>query len=415
MAMSDPVDVIIIGAGISGLTLAQSLSKRNISYRLYESDPSLHARPQGYRVRISDEGIQALEQSLSEADYSQLEASCSLISGPSNIPQAILDAKTGGVSGPLFRPGTKLPIAARPQRKPLSADRGVLRKTLLEGIQDGVVFGQKFEYYDEVDGGVVAHFESGLDVKGSALVGADGTWSRVRRTLMPSFTLLDTEARLIFGKTNLSEELARGFSPTALQGLTFIRDIGLNCLLEPMRFNQEIMNDLPADYVYWVLFLRCDSDNVPQNILELNSTEIAELARRLTSHWQSSLRSLFDNAHQSSVLRILSVKPDIPDWAQESNASTRVTLIGDAAHSMCPTAALGATTALRDAHTLSSSFGVHGIGPEALRDYEGAMRGYSREALNSSLVGGRQVFQMRPFEELPEVQSRSYAKIEHDA
>ncbi|OKL63881.1 hypothetical protein UA08_00987 [Talaromyces atroroseus] len=196
--MPDTVGVIIIGAGISGLALARSLSQQNISYMLYESDASLHARPQGYRVRISDEGIQALEQSLSEAHFAKLNASCSLGAGPSNIPQAILDAKSGGVSGggPLFRPGTRAPISARPQRKPLSADRGVLRKTLLEGIQDRVVFGQKFEHYVDVDGGVVAHFEGGLEVKGSVLVGANGTWSRVRRTLMPSFTILDSSVGL---------------------------------------------------------------------------------------------------------------------------------------------------------------------------------------------------------------------------
>ncbi|CRG84158.1 hypothetical protein PISL3812_01481 [Talaromyces islandicus] len=407
--MLEPIDVIIIGAGLSGLALAQSLSRQNISCKVYESDSSLNARAQGYRVRISDEGIQALEESLTEADFSKLESSCNIDPGPSNIPQATLDAIRAEACGPLFRPGAEIPMSARPLRKPLSADRSVLRRSLVEGIEDCIVFGERFEYYvEEANESVVAHFESGLEIKGSVLVGADGTWSRVRQTILASFTLVDTEARLIFGKTDLDDRMTRDFSPAALKGLTFIRDTGLNCLLEPMRFSKE-RNDLPADYVYWVLFLRCDSEKTPNNILDLKSTEITQLARQLTSHWHCSLKPLFENSHagQSSVLRILSVKPDFPDWAQGSKASVRVTLIGDAAHTMCPTAALGATTALRDANMLSVSFRVRGLGIQALREYEDQMRGYASEALQNSLLGGRNVFQMRPFDQLPEVQIRT--------
>lgn len=412
--MPEAIDVIIIGAGLSGLALAQSLSRHNISCKVYESDSSLTARAQGYRVRISDEGIQALEESLTEADFSKLESSCNLNPGPSNVPQATLDAISGDVCGPLFRPGVKTPMSASPLRKPLSADRGVLRRSLLEGIEDCVVFGEKFECYveEEANGGVIAHFESGLEVKGSVLVGADGTWSRVRQNLLPSFTLLDTEARLIFGKTDIDERFVKDFSPAALQGLTFIRDTGLNCLLEPMRFSKE-RNDLPAGYVYWVLFLRCDSEKAPGNILDLTPVDTTELTRKLTSHWHFSLKTLFENSHagQSSVLRILSVKPDIPDWAQGSKSSVRVTLIGDAAHAMCPTAALGATTALRDANLLSMSLKARGLSPQALREYEDGMRRYASEALHNSLLGGRNVFQMRPFDQLPEVQIRTSSVV----
>jgi 2-polyprenyl-6-methoxyphenol hydroxylase-like FAD-dependent oxidoreductase len=408
-AMPDAIDVIIIGAGLSGLALAQSLSRNRFSYKVYESDTSLNARAQGYRVRISDEGIQALEESLTKTDFSELESSCNINPGISNIPQATLDATSGDMCGPLFRPGEKTPMPARPLRKPLSADRSVLRRSLLEGIEDCVVFGEIFEYYvEEANGGVIAHFKSGLEVKGSVLVGADGTWSRVRQNLLPSFTLVDTEARLIFGKTHIDEKFVKNFSPEALQGLTFIRDTGLNCLLEPMRFSKD-RNNLPADYVYWVLFLRCDSEKTPKNILDLAPAEVTQLTRQLTNHWHCSLKTLFENSHagQSSVLRILSVKPEIPDWGQGSKASVRVTLIGDAAHAMCPAAALGATTALRDANKVSASLKTHGLGPQALREYEDEMRKYASKAIHNSLLGGRNVFQMRPFDQLPEVQSRS--------
>ncbi len=292
--------------------------------------------------------------------------------------------------------------------KPLSADRGVLRKILLEGIEDRVSFGWRFQSYVESKGIVVARFENGSEVEGSALVGADGVWSRMRQQLLPSYRLLDSQARLVFGKTLITESLNRQFSETALKGLTYIRDVGLSCLLEPMHFSKDI-GDLPTDYVYWVLFMRCDAGTTPENIMSLDCDQITTLAQQLTSNWHPSLRSLFNLADPcgTSVLRILSANPRIPDWAGEPLAAERITLIGDSAHAMAPTAALGATTALQDAFALKTALQLHGAAPRGLREYEALMRNYAGEALQKSLIGGRAVFGMRQFEELPEVTARS--------
>jgi salicylate hydroxylase len=42
--------VIIVGGGIGGLTLAQGLKKKGISYAVYEKDMSRADRLQGYRI-----------------------------------------------------------------------------------------------------------------------------------------------------------------------------------------------------------------------------------------------------------------------------------------------------------------------------------------------------------------------------
>lgn len=46
--------VLIIGAGLGGLTLAQGLRKQGISFELFERDASAEARGQGYAVGLHE-------------------------------------------------------------------------------------------------------------------------------------------------------------------------------------------------------------------------------------------------------------------------------------------------------------------------------------------------------------------------
>lgn len=78
-------------------------------------------------------------------------------------------------------------------------------------------------------------------------------------------------------------------------------------------------------------------------------------------------------------------------------------MIGDAAHDMAPTAAIGATTALRDAAALSQSLTENGVGIGSLVKYEALMREYAKEALERSQFGGSMVFGMPTFDKLKPV------------
>ncbi|HTR91913.1 MAG TPA: NAD(P)-binding protein [Trebonia sp.] len=44
--------VAVIGAGIGGLTLAQGLVRAGVDVSVYERDPALDSRGQGYRIRL---------------------------------------------------------------------------------------------------------------------------------------------------------------------------------------------------------------------------------------------------------------------------------------------------------------------------------------------------------------------------
>lgn len=404
--MSNPI--LIIGAGISGLALAQGFLKHNIPFRIYERDANLTARTQGYRVRITDDGIDALRQNLSPERFKTLERRCCalLTASTGNVPQFHLDAATAGpINSPFKPPGDNrnrpVPVPTTTTGKPWSADRTALREVLSLGLDDLLQFGKEFDSYEQTAEGVSVTFQDGSIVHGCAIVGADGAWSRVRQQLMPSYTLLDTEGRLIFGKTDVTDEFRKRFSTAAITGMSLIKDSqrGFFCLLEPMFFDK---TDEAAseDYVYWVLMSRKDQWQADEEMLRLGSPGTVKLVQSLISEWHPSLRPLFDT-QKMAVMRVVSSPPTLPTWSSDA----RVTLVGDAIHSMSPTAALGATTALQDTGTLVRRM-LEVQSSEiltAFERYEGEMREYSGVALKKSLMGGKVMFRMKDFEELPTV------------
>src|SRR5437879_3855573 len=56
--------VLIIGAGLGGLALAQGLKRAGISVAVFERDRARDERLQGYRIHIAPYGCRALHASL---------------------------------------------------------------------------------------------------------------------------------------------------------------------------------------------------------------------------------------------------------------------------------------------------------------------------------------------------------------
>lgn len=86
--------VLIVGAGIGGLCLAQALKKSGIDFRVFERDPTLDYRPQGYRLKIEADGQQALKDTLPAEVYKVFELSSAI----SNIGQTDFNPVSGHIS-----------------------------------------------------------------------------------------------------------------------------------------------------------------------------------------------------------------------------------------------------------------------------------------------------------------------------
>jgi len=69
--------VLIIGAGLGGLALAQGLKKAQIPFHVFERDASSAFRAQGYRIRIID-GAAALKRNLTPELWDLFVYTCAL-------------------------------------------------------------------------------------------------------------------------------------------------------------------------------------------------------------------------------------------------------------------------------------------------------------------------------------------------
>ena len=71
-----PLQVLIIGGGIGGLTLAQGLKKSGVSVAVYERDRTTTDRVQGYRVHINPAGSLALHECLPPQLFEAFARTC---------------------------------------------------------------------------------------------------------------------------------------------------------------------------------------------------------------------------------------------------------------------------------------------------------------------------------------------------
>ena len=415
--------VLIVGAGIGGLCLAQGLRKAGVDVMVLEKDQSESYRPQGYRLKLEADAAEALRESLPVDVYEAFEASCAISTfGESDFEpitgSCIRSRVGGGLAG------------SQGLRATYTVDRAVFRRMLMSGIEDAIVFGKELtsfkESVKEGTSSVIAHFRDGTHAEGRFLVGADGSRSVVRRQHLPSHKIVDTGAVCIYGKTNITPSLLERYPERALQWMTVCADVApliqsiligdspLTLLSEPIRFSTKArsgLERLPDDYVYWVLIGRkelfVDSSSGilgKPEAMERQAEDSARQSLELTREWHPALKSLFElqEVQQCSTMRVLSATPNIPSW----NPSALVTLIGDSIHVMSPCGGVGANTALRDAAQLVKV--IADSKEQALRSedvglFEKNVRERAFRSLMRSYVGSKRMFDQRPFDELPQV------------
>ena len=147
--------VVIGGAGLGGLCLAQSLRRHDIEVEIFERDKSPWDRPQGYRLHLDSDGINAIHQSLPSDLYDLFDATSmktlsftTIVDTGLSVERRVPDDEHGSTQDNSFQ--------GAPAH--MNVNRATLRQILLADMDDIVHFASSLRIYESDGSGVTATF-----------------------------------------------------------------------------------------------------------------------------------------------------------------------------------------------------------------------------------------------------------------
>ncbi|KAF9210165.1 hypothetical protein BGZ49_003619 [Haplosporangium sp. Z 27] len=336
--------VLISGAGLAGLFLANLLEKANIPYDIYERAEVV--QPLGSVISLSPNVMPAFEQL---GMWEDLER----ISRPS-IGAKFLDGnlkKIGAFSseGSKELCGYDLVLFSRPELYNLLKSRVPEHKLHMS---------KKVASFQQNDQGVKLEFQDGTSATGDILVGADGAYSSVRKNL---YEQLEEQGKL-----------PKADKRTMKKG--YICLVGTTDSLDPAKFpgvDSEIASSsvvagnkscpytwaifsVPENKLCWNAVLQLDIDASNEDKFRnsewataTNEDMIKEISDFKTIHGR--LGDLIDHTPKERISKVFFEDKLFKTWHHG-----RTVLIGDAAHKLLPSTGQGAVNAMLDAIALAN-------------------------------------------------------------
>ncbi|KAI0870137.1 hypothetical protein GGS24DRAFT_123341 [Hypoxylon argillaceum] len=413
MATTARKPILISGAGIASLLLGQALRRASIPFRIFERDTSIVFRAQGYRLRLSTEGLDAIEAVLGPEGFQKFWDVCGKTGG---VGFSAIDAISGeerddGIV-PYDKAEKKAAEALEPAAKVLretlvsrggkvvGISRGDMRKLFLSGCEEFVDWGHQVVGYESTASGVRAIFADGSkSIEGELLVGGEGLYSRVAEQLSGGkLKVYDTGARGIHGQApstafkGLGEGVWRIADNSRTDGRVFI--------ITNIRPGER---DDPNVVFGWTMGAQPGVIRPPNDDYTITGATAANIAKDITKDWHPRLRPLFEQMVDSEAAfwKITCSTPSgVPEWPNDP----RVTVIGDAVHSMTPAGGIGANTAVRDSALLGKLLAeAGGFSDGVTAAYEKEMRVYGSEAVATSYGLARSQFGITIDENTPTI------------
>lgn len=322
--------ILIVGAGIGGLALAQGLNRTGEQVTVIEQQPK--PQPAGAGLILSSNAVRIIDH-LGFGDDIRAQG-CPLAF------MRLTDAQGQHLQ--------EVETAPHPLAGPtLALQRTALHQVLLTGIQDGVRYGVTTKSIRERPDGVDVQFSDGRVESYDVVIGADGLHSHVR-SLCFEHAAGRTACRYA-GYTTWRMVIQGAYKAT---GATEMWGVGRRLGVVPLG------HDLT--YLYFTA-------NMPAQVR-------SSLAPPETARWLQTHFAPFGGIAPELLARLEScpaiIRTDVHEVRLPQWVSQRVGLLGDAAHAMTPNLAQGAAMSLEDAYVLMRALiSSHSVS-DALRLYQ---------------------------------------------
>ncbi|CZR66045.1 related to monooxygenase [Phialocephala subalpina] len=334
--------VLIIGAGCTGLSLAQGLKKAGIKSIVFEREPANLQRARDWNFG-THWGIPILKTLIPPEAFAKLDSAqvdpnrpC-----PPSEPIRFLHGQTGEQIGEAVTPHL------------YRLRRSKLRALIADGID--IQYGKELSNitYSEDGTVVTAHFADGSNTNGSVLVGADGTRSVVRNLLLgpekAALTVLEFAASIVQAKYTAEQvKFLRSWHPlfvAAPHPEGYMAWVGLHAAPDADDPENWIMNH----YISWHC-THAEQERTKDWTNEQRLKQVKGFAEKFCDPFKSAYGWLKDD-HPVWYAPLTQWDPSLPEHRWENHGG-RVTLAGDAAHPMTFQRGQGLNSAIKDASEL---------------------------------------------------------------
>jgi 5-methylphenazine-1-carboxylate 1-monooxygenase len=347
------MQVIVVGGGIGGLSLALSLHQAGIAVRVYEAVRDLV--PLGVGINLQPTAVRELTELGLGDDLAQIGLATQELSYFNKFGQLVHSEKRG--------------ISAGYKWPQYSIHRGQLQLLLLRVVRERLGTenfrsGLKFAAFEQNQHRVTARFQdsrSGASVQDAAdiLVGADGIHSTVRRQLYPT----EGEprfARQVLWRAAIDSEPFLGGRTMIIAG-HFHQRIIVYPVGRGAKPGQLLTN--------WICQKSVPASAPPRE--DWNRRVSNEQVLAAFGAWRFpwlDMPALIDRTPEIYEFPLVDRDP-VPTWS-----SDRVTLIGDAAHPMQPIGSQAGSQAIIDARVLTAALIAASNPIEALQRYDAERR-----------------------------------------
>lgn len=348
--MAGRAEILIIGGGIGGLTLALSLHRQGIPFRVFEATPEL--KPLGVGLNLLPHAMREL---------SALGLMPALLAKGVETQEYCFFTRNGQL---VFRePRGKFAGYEWPQ---VSIHRGDLHLTLAQAVREragpALTLGHKCIAIEQEADSVIVHFRDPLtgealpSMRGAVAVACDGVNSSTRIRMHPREAVPRYEGTTQYRGTTRWKPY--------LTGATMFY-LGTNetgkLVMYPVRNN---IDEQGRQLINWVIEISRPADRLLRDWnRESQVEEFIDSFAHCSFDWLdiTALLRAADNVYEYPMVD----QDPLPFWTQG-----RVTLLGDAAHPMMPRGSNGAAHAIIDAATLTKRLLSEADGPAALKAYE---------------------------------------------
>ncbi|KAG0264350.1 hypothetical protein BGZ95_003614 [Linnemannia exigua] len=369
--------VLIVGAGLGGLTLGAILQKSDTPYEIFERTPEI--MPLGSITNLTGVCAPLLKQLGIWDEFCSLSrkmTTMQIITAPEMETQFVI----ADVNDPVKRYGAESRALPRPTLYDL-----LMRQVPKERLH----LGKKVLSTQQGGNGVLIRCSDGTEYEGDILVGSDGAYSAVRQNL---YAQLKKENKL-----PASDSLPMPFLNVCLVGQT--RELTVEEFPDLAKSEVQFKNVLSRDKPYsWMTFTTQENTVCFSVFQYLNEESSKENDAFKNSEWglgaamamcaevghfpissggdrQLTLADLFAWTPKENMSKVMLEEKIFKTWYH-----TRTVLMGDSCHKLNPAGGSGAVNALHDAVVLANY--IHALPDHPIaEEIMDAFKAYRKERL----------------------------------